>query len=85
MAETRTEALHQNAGGLDTQAPDAILSALVNAQVEAASAVRNAIPAIATACSRFSTSTTVLRGFFSTAPSDVARSSTSWSSPDAIA
>jgi N-acetylmuramic acid 6-phosphate etherase len=49
MAETRTEALHQNAGGLDTQAPDAILSALVNAQVEAASAVRNAIPAIATA------------------------------------
>lgn len=49
MAETRTEALHQNAGGLDTQAPDAILFALVNAQVEAASAVRNAIPAIATA------------------------------------
>lgn len=49
MAETRTEALHQNAGGLDIQAPAAILSALANAQVEAAAAVRGAIPEIAVA------------------------------------
>jgi N-acetylmuramic acid 6-phosphate etherase len=49
MAEKRTEAQHQNAGGLDIQAPGAILSSLVNAQVEAAAAVRNAIPAIAAA------------------------------------
>ncbi|MBZ9677944.1 N-acetylmuramic acid 6-phosphate etherase [Mesorhizobium sp. ES1-1] len=49
MAETRTEALHQNATGLDIQAPDAILSHLVGAQVEAAKIVRNAIPSIAIA------------------------------------
>ncbi|AZO26492.1 N-acetylmuramic acid 6-phosphate etherase [Mesorhizobium sp. M1B.F.Ca.ET.045.04.1.1] len=49
MAETRTEALHQNAEGLDVQAPDAILSFLANAQIEAAKAVHGAIPAIAEA------------------------------------
>ena len=49
MAEKRTEAHHQNAEGLDIQAPDAILSFLANAQIEAASAVRGAIPAIAKA------------------------------------
>ena len=49
MAEPRTEALHRNAEGLDIQAPDAILSSLVNAQIEAAKAVRDAIPAIAAA------------------------------------
>jgi N-acetylmuramic acid 6-phosphate etherase len=49
MAEKRTEALHQNAEGLDTQSPDAILHSLAHAQVEAAKAVRNAIPAIAAA------------------------------------
>ena len=49
MAETRTEALHQNAEGLDIQAPDAILSSLADAQIEAAKVVRNAIPAIARA------------------------------------
>ncbi|MDX8490961.1 N-acetylmuramic acid 6-phosphate etherase [Mesorhizobium sp. VK22B] len=49
MAETRTEALHQNAEGLDVQTPDAILSFLANAQVEAAKAVHGAIPAIAEA------------------------------------
>ena len=49
MSETRTEALHPNADGLDTQAPDVILSSLVNAQIEAATAVRAAIPAIAEA------------------------------------
>ncbi|HEY4193175.1 MAG TPA: N-acetylmuramic acid 6-phosphate etherase, partial [Mesorhizobium sp.] len=43
------EALHHEAKGLDVQAPDAILASLVNAQVEAACAVRNAIPAIAAA------------------------------------
>ncbi|TIX53096.1 MAG: N-acetylmuramic acid 6-phosphate etherase, partial [Mesorhizobium sp.] len=49
MAETRTEALHQNAEGLDIQAPDAILSSLANAQIEAAKAVHGAISAIAKA------------------------------------
>ncbi len=49
MSKTRTEALHENAEGLDTQPPEAILSFLVNAQIEAASAVRAAIPAIAAA------------------------------------
>ncbi len=49
MAETRTEALHRNAEGLDIQAPEAILVSLVDAQIEAAKAVRNAIPSIARA------------------------------------
>lgn len=49
MAEKRTEAHHQNAEGLDIQAPDAILSSLADAQIEAARAVRGAIPAIADA------------------------------------
>ena len=49
MADTRTEALHRNAAGLDIQAPDAILSYLADAQIEAAKAVRGAIPAIAKA------------------------------------
>ena len=49
MAEPRTEALHRNAEGLDIQAPDIILSSLANAQIEAAKAVSNAIPAIAAA------------------------------------
>jgi len=49
MAETRTEALHQNAEGLDVQAPEAVLSFLANAQIEAAKAVHGAIPAIAAA------------------------------------
>ncbi|TPM64045.1 N-acetylmuramic acid 6-phosphate etherase [Mesorhizobium sp. B2-2-4] len=49
MAETRTEALHRNAEGLDIQAPEAILASLADAQVEAAKIVRNAIPSIAKA------------------------------------
>jgi N-acetylmuramic acid 6-phosphate etherase len=49
MAETRTEALHRDAAELDIQAPGAILASLANAQVEAATAVRAAIPAIAAA------------------------------------
>jgi N-acetylmuramic acid 6-phosphate (MurNAc-6-P) etherase len=49
MAETRTEALHQNAEGLDIRHPDAILASLANAQIEAAKAARGAIPAIAEA------------------------------------
>ena len=49
MAETRTEALHHNAQGLDIQAPEDILSSLAEAQIEAAMAVRGAIPAIAKA------------------------------------
>src|SRR4051812_12604837 len=49
MAETRTEALHQHAEGLDIQPPEAILASLADAQVEAAKVVRNAIPSIARA------------------------------------
>lgn len=49
MAEPRTEALHRNAEGLDIQAPDTILSSLADAQIEAAKAVRDAIPAIVAA------------------------------------
>ncbi|MEI9429251.1 N-acetylmuramic acid 6-phosphate etherase [Mesorhizobium sp. Cs1299R1N3] len=49
MAEPRTEAPHGNAEGLDIQAPEAILGSLADAQVEAAKAVRNAIPSIAKA------------------------------------
>jgi len=49
MAETRTEALHQNAPGLDVQSPEAVLAFLANAQIEAAKAVHGAIPAIAAA------------------------------------
>lgn len=49
MALTRTEALHHNAEGLDIQAPEAILSSLAGGQIEAAEAVRAAIPAIAAA------------------------------------
>ncbi|MER8487084.1 N-acetylmuramic acid 6-phosphate etherase [Mesorhizobium australicum] len=49
MAETRTEALHGNAEGLDIRAPEVILASLADAQVEAAKAVRNAIPSIARA------------------------------------
>jgi N-acetylmuramic acid 6-phosphate etherase len=49
MVEKRTEAQHENAGGLDIQTPEAILSALVDAQIEAANAVRGAIPAISDA------------------------------------
>ncbi|TIS81398.1 MAG: N-acetylmuramic acid 6-phosphate etherase, partial [Mesorhizobium sp.] len=40
---------HGNAEGLDIQAPEAILGSLADAQVEAAKAVRNAIPSIARA------------------------------------
>ena len=49
MAETRTEALHQTAEGLDVQAPEAILASLANAQTAAAKAAHGAIPAIAAA------------------------------------
>ncbi|TIU92439.1 MAG: N-acetylmuramic acid 6-phosphate etherase, partial [Mesorhizobium sp.] len=49
MAETRTEALHQNAEGLDIQAPDAILSCLANAQIEAALAMAGTAPCTALA------------------------------------
>lgn len=47
MAEMRTEALHRSAEGLDTQPPHVVLSALADAQIEAAGAVRNSVPQIA--------------------------------------
>jgi N-acetylmuramic acid 6-phosphate etherase len=49
MAQKRTEAQHRDAEGLDIQAPEAVLKSLAEAQIEAASAVREAIPAIAAA------------------------------------
>jgi len=49
MAQKRTEAKHRDAEGLDVRAPEAVLASLAEAQIEAASAVREAIPAIASA------------------------------------
>lgn len=49
MAEMRTEALHRSAEGLDIQPPHVVLSALADAQIEAAMAVKNSIPQIASA------------------------------------
>jgi N-acetylmuramic acid 6-phosphate etherase len=49
MAEMRTEALHRSAEGLDIQPPHVVLSALADAQIEAAAAVKKAIPHIAVA------------------------------------
>lgn len=49
MPQTRTEAQHRHAEGLDIQAPETILSSLVDGQIEAAQAVRAAVPAIAAA------------------------------------
>lgn len=49
MAEMRTEALHKSAEGLDIQPPHVVLSALADAQIEAAEAVRNSVPQIAAA------------------------------------
>jgi len=49
MALRRTEEVHGKARGLDTQPPLAVLKTLVEAQVEAASAVREALPALAAA------------------------------------
>ena len=43
MAQMRTEARHEHAGGLDEQPPATVLRVLADAQVEAATAVRDAI------------------------------------------
>jgi N-acetylmuramic acid 6-phosphate etherase len=47
MAQSRTEALHEHAGGLDQQPPAVVLGFLADAQVQAAKAVRGAIENIA--------------------------------------
>ena len=49
MAEKRTEALHEHAGGLDQQPPAVVLGFLADAQVQAAEAVRGAVGSIADA------------------------------------
>lgn len=49
MAQMRTEALHEHAGGLDQQPPAVVLGFLADAQVEAARTVRGAVGAIANA------------------------------------
>ncbi len=46
MAQKRTEALHERAGGLDEQPPATILQILADAQVKAARSVRDAVPAL---------------------------------------
>jgi N-acetylmuramic acid 6-phosphate etherase len=51
MAEARTEALHEHAGGLDQQPPAVVLGFLADAQVQAAAAVHGAISSIAEAAS----------------------------------
>jgi len=45
----RTEQVHSRAKGLDLQSPETVLSLLADAQIDAATAVRAAIPAIAKA------------------------------------
>jgi N-acetylmuramic acid 6-phosphate etherase len=55
MAQTRTEARHERAGGLDEQPPATVLRVLADAQVEAAAAVRAAIGPIAEAASLIAT------------------------------
>lgn len=52
MAQARTEALHRDAEGLDTRPPSQILSSLAEGQIEAAQAVRAAVPALAEAAAR---------------------------------
>ncbi|MEP9386812.1 N-acetylmuramic acid 6-phosphate etherase [Mesorhizobium sp. KR9-304] len=49
MAEKRTEALHEHAGGLDQQPPVIVLGFLADAQVAAAKTVRDSVGAIADA------------------------------------
>jgi N-acetylmuramic acid 6-phosphate etherase len=49
MSLRRTEEVHGKASGLDTQPPLAILTTLADAQVEAARAVKEALPALADA------------------------------------
>lgn len=56
MAPRRTEAVHKDAGGIDAQAPDSILRLLAEAQIEAAGAVRAAIPEIAEAADKIAAS-----------------------------
>lgn len=51
MAQTRTEAVHRHAVGLDTQPAATVLRFLADAQIEAASAVHGAIDQIARAAS----------------------------------
>ncbi|WP_378945872.1 N-acetylmuramic acid 6-phosphate etherase [Mesorhizobium sp. ANAO-SY3R2] len=49
MAPRRTEAVHEDAQGIDARAPESVLRLLADAQVEAAGAVHAAIPEIAEA------------------------------------
>jgi N-acetylmuramic acid 6-phosphate etherase len=49
MALRRTEEVHGKARGLDTEPPLAVLATLMEAQIEAAAAVREALPALAEA------------------------------------
>lgn len=49
MAPRRTEAVHEDAMGIDARAPEQVLRLLVDGQVEAAGVVHAAIPAIAEA------------------------------------
>src|SRR5262245_45906171 len=52
MVATRTEQVNRHAAGLDVQSPETVLRHLANGQIEAASAVVSAIPAIAAAATQ---------------------------------
>lgn len=49
MAATRTESVHEKAGGLDSQPAETVLALLADAQVEAAASVHGAVGSIARA------------------------------------
>ncbi len=52
MAPRRTESVHKDASGIDARTPESVLSLLADAQIEAAEAVRAAIPEIAEAAAK---------------------------------
>ncbi|ODT03606.1 MAG: N-acetylmuramic acid 6-phosphate etherase [Mesorhizobium sp. SCN 65-20] len=56
MAPRRTESVHKDASGIDARTPESVLRLLADAQIEAAGAVRAAIPEIAEAAEKIATS-----------------------------
>lgn len=56
MAPRRTESVHKDASGIDARTPESVLRLLADAQIEAAGAVRAAIPEIAEAAEKIAAS-----------------------------
>lgn len=56
MAPRRTESVHKDASGIDARTPESVLRLLADAQIEAAGAVRAAIPEIAEAAEKIAVS-----------------------------